>query len=105
MATYIVLCNFTEQGIRNIRDTTNRADGVREMAKNFGITVKDIHWTLGEYDLVASFEGADEASMTAFCLAIAQAGNVRTEMLRAFNREEMKGVLARLAQTRTAVPA
>ena len=96
MATYIVLSNFTEQGIRNVRGTTDRADAVREMARKFGVTVKDIYWTLGAYDVVTVFEGADEASITALSLAIGQAGNVRTQMLRAFNKEEMKGVLAKL---------
>lgn len=105
MATYIVLSNFTDQGIRSIRETTNRADAVREMAKKFGVNVKDIYWTLGEYDIVTVFEAADEASVTAFSLAIAQAGNVRTQMLRAFNKEEMKGVLSKLTQAREAVPA
>lgn len=105
MATYIVLNTFTEQGIRTIRETTNRADAVREMARKFGVTVKDIYWTLGEYDVVAIFEAADEASITAFSLAIGQAGNVRTQMLRAFNKDEMKGVIAKLAKARETTPA
>jgi len=105
MATYIVLNTFTEQGIRTVRETTNRADAVREMARKFGVTVKDIYWTLGEYDVVAIFEAADEASITAFSLAIGQAGNVRTQMLRAFNKDEMKGVIAKLAKARETAPA
>ncbi len=105
MATYIVLNTFTDQGIRNVRETTKRADAVREMARKFGVTMKDIYWTLGEYDVVAIFEAADEASVTALNLAIAQAGNVRTQMLRAFNRDEMKGVIAKLAQAKEKVPA
>lgn len=105
MATYIVLNTFTEQGIRTIRETTNRADAVREMARKFGVTVKDIYWTLGEYDVVAIFEAPDETSITAFSLAIGQAGNVRTQMLRAFNKDEMKGVIAKLAKARETAPA
>jgi uncharacterized protein with GYD domain len=105
MATYIVLNNFTEQGIRTIKDTTNRADAVRDMAKKFGVTVKDIYWTLGSYDVVAIFEAPDESSITALTLAIGSAGNIRTQMLRAFNKEEMKGILGKLAQAKVAVPA
>lgn len=105
MATYIVLCNFTDQGIRTVRDTVQRADAVRELARKFGVTVKEIYWTLGEYDLVAQFEAADEASLTALGLAIGQAGNIRTRSMRAFNKDEMKGVLAKLAQVREATPA
>ena len=106
MATYIVLSSFTEQGIRNVKETTTRADAVRELAKKFGVTVKEIYWTLGTYDVVTIFEAQDEQAVTAFALAIGAAGNVRTQMLRAFNREEMKNVLNKMAAaTREPVPA
>jgi uncharacterized protein with GYD domain len=97
MATYIVLSSFTDQGVRNVKDTTKRSDAVREQTKKFGVTMKDIFWTLGRYDVVAIFEAPDDASMTAFGLALGAAGNVRTQTLRAFSREEMNGVLAKLA--------
>ena len=96
MATYIVLNSFTDQGIRSVKDSTKRADAVRELAKKFGVTVKEIFWTLGSYDVVAIYDAPDDASMTAFGLAIGAAGNVRTQTLRAFSREEMNGVLAKL---------
>lgn len=105
MATYIVLNTFTEQGIRTVKDTVSRADAVRETARKFGVTVKEIYWTLGAYDVVALFEANDEASITAFALALGSQGNVRTQMLRAMNRDEMRGVLAKMAQAREAVPA
>jgi uncharacterized protein with GYD domain len=105
MATYIVLNTFTEQGIRTIKDTVSRADAVRDVARKFGVTLKDIYWTLGEYDVVALFEANDDASMTAFTLALGAQGNVRTQMLRGLNREEMRAVLAKMAQAREAVPA
>lgn len=97
MATYIVLTNFTDQGVRGAKETTKRADGVKEMAKKFGITVKEFYWTLGSYDVVAIFDAPDDASITALGLAIAAGGNVRTQTLRAFSRDEMNGVLAKLA--------
>lgn len=97
MATYIVLNSFTDQGIRGVKDTTKRADAVRELAKKFGVTAKEFYWTLGSYDVVAIYDAPDDASMTAFGLAIGAAGNVRTQTLRAFSREEMNGVLGRLA--------
>jgi len=97
MATYIVLTTFTDQGIHNVKDTTKRADGVKELAKKFGVTAKEFFWTLGTYDVVAIFEAPDDASMTALGLAIGAAGNVRTQTLRAFSREEMNKVLAKLA--------
>lgn len=97
MATYIVLNSFTDQGIRSVKDSTKRADAVRELAKKFGVTAKEFYWTLGSYDVVAIYDAPDDASMTAFGLAIGAAGNVRTQTLRAFSREEMNGVLAKLA--------
>jgi uncharacterized protein with GYD domain len=97
MATYVVLTNFTDQGIRSVKDTTKRADAVKETAKKFGVTAKEIFWTLGSYDVVAIFEAPDDVSMTALGLALGSAGNVRTQTLRAFSREEMNGVLAKLA--------
>ncbi len=97
MATYIVLTTFTDQGIRNAKDTTKRADAVRELAKKFGVTAREFFWTLGSYDVVAIFEAPDDSSMTALGLAIGAQGNVRTQTLRAFSREEMNRVLAKLA--------
>jgi uncharacterized protein with GYD domain len=58
--------------------------------------MRDIYWTLGAYDLVCVLEAKDEASLTAFNLALAQQGNVRTQSLRAFNAAEMDQVLAKL---------
>jgi len=97
MATYIVLSSFTDQGIRNVKETAKRADAVKELAKKFGATAKEFFWTLGNYDVVVIFEAPDDASMTALGLAIGAGGNVRTQTLRAFSREEMNGVLAKLA--------
>jgi uncharacterized protein with GYD domain len=96
MATYIVLTNFTEQGIRNVKDTTKRADAAKELAAKFGVTMKDFYWTLGSYDVVLVCEAQDDAALTAFGLAVGSAGNVRTQTLRAFTRDEMNGVLAKL---------
>ena len=97
MATYIALVNFTDQGIRKVKETTKRADAARKMAKKFGVSVKEFFWTLGSYDLVMIFEAPDDASMTAFGLAIGEKGNVRTQTLRAFSKEDMDKILRKLA--------
>ena len=97
MATYIVLTSFTDQGVRTVKDTAKRADSVKEQAKKFGVTAKEFYWTLGSYDVVAIFEAPDDASMTALGMTIGAGGNVRTQTMRAFSREEMNGVLAKLA--------
>jgi uncharacterized protein with GYD domain len=97
MATYIVLSSFTDQGIRSVKDTTKRADAVRELSKKMDITTKEIYWTVGEYDVVAIFDAPDDASMTALCLALGTQGNVRTQTMRAFSRDEMGKILSKLA--------
>lgn len=96
MATFITLGTFTDQGIRNVKDTVKRADMVREAAKKAGVEMKNIMWTLGNYDLVVTFEAPDDAAMTSFALAVGAAGNVRTQTLRAFDRDEMTAILARM---------
>jgi uncharacterized protein with GYD domain len=97
MATYIVLANFTEQGIRNVKDSPQRADAFKEMAKKTGATVKDVFWTLGQYDVVAIVEAPDDVSMTAIGLGTGKLGNVRTQTLRAFSAAEMKNILSKMS--------
>ena len=96
MPTYIVLSNFTDQGIRNIKDTTKRADAVRETARKMGIETKSLYWTVGKYDVVATFEAPDDASITALALSLGSAGNVRTQTLRAFTKEDVAGILEKI---------
>jgi hypothetical protein len=65
MATYIMLGSFTDQGIRNVKDTTKRADAVKESAKKFGVNMKEICWTMGQYDMVVTIEAPDDAGVFA----------------------------------------
>lgn len=96
MGTYIALMNFTDQGMRSVKETTKRAEAVMEAAKMFGASMPQIYWTLGQYDLVAVIEAQDEESATAFALAIGSAGNVRGQTLRAFSKDEMNGILGKM---------
>lgn len=96
MAKYIALASFTEQGIRNVKDTVTRADAVREAARKYGCEMSQIYWTLGSYDLVTIIDAQDESSATAFAMAIGSAGNIRTQTLRAFSRDEMSAILGKL---------
>jgi len=96
MTTYVVLAKFTDQGIRTVKETTKRADAAKELAGRFGVKMREIYWTQGQYDLVTLCDGNDEASITAFGLALSSAGNVRFETMRAFTRDEMNAVLAKL---------
>jgi uncharacterized protein with GYD domain len=96
MATYIMLGSFTDQGIRNVKDTTKRAENIKAAAKKLGITVKEIYWTLGQYDTALIADAPDEATMTAFGLTAGSQGNVRTQTLRAFSPEEMGRILSHI---------
>ena len=96
MSTYIALGTFTDQGLRTVKDTTKRADLVRESAGKFGVKMREIFWTQGQYDIVTLLEAQDETAVSAFGLAVAGAGNVRFQTLRALTRDEMNAVLQKL---------
>jgi uncharacterized protein with GYD domain len=96
MITFISLCTFTDQGIRTIKESTKRADMVMDAASKFGSKMTHLYWTQGQYDLISIIEAPDDASATAFGLAIASAGNVRMQTLRAFHRNEMNSILGKL---------
>lgn len=96
MLNYVVLASFTDQGLKNIKDTTKRADAAKEAASKFGVKMTEIYWTQGQYDLVTLCQGQDEAAMAAFGLALSSQGNVKFQTLRAFTRDEMNGILSKL---------
>lgn len=96
MATYIALVNFTEQGVRHIRQTTERAKELVAAGAHSGVIVKDIYWTLGAYDAVFTAEAADDETVTAFALSMGSLGNIRTQTLRAFSADEMKKILEKI---------
>jgi uncharacterized protein with GYD domain len=96
MPTYIVLGNFTDQGIRTIKDTPKRMEGVKAIGKQHGVTVTQMYWTLGQYDVVAVLEAPDDTAITAFGLSVGMVGNVRTQTLRAYSSDDMKGILGAL---------
>ncbi len=97
MATYVVLSTFTEQGIRSVKQTTKRADAARAAAKEVGVNMREVLWTQGQYDIVSIIEAPDETAVAAFGLSLAGAGNVRSQTLRAFTRDEMEKILSKVA--------
>jgi uncharacterized protein with GYD domain len=100
MATFIILASFTEQGLRNVKDTLKRTEAFKEAAGKFGVSVKEVYWTLGQFDMLAAVEGPDDVSVTALTLAMSVMGNIRTQTLRAFEAEEMQLILDKMASTR-----
>ena len=96
MATYVVLTKFTDQGIRSAKDSPKRAEAFKKMAETFGVTVRELFWTQGRYDIVTIVEAPDEISATALNLSISALGNVRTESLRAFSAAEMMTIVNKM---------
>ena len=93
MPHYIALVSFTDQGIRDVKNSVKRLDTVEKIAAKHKIHVRDIHWTMGKYDLIVTFEASDDAAMSAFTLENAHLGNVRTETFRAYTREEFANII------------
>ena len=95
MPTYVTLANFTDQGIRNIKESPDRLGAFKAMAEKLGISIKSVHYTVGSYDIVTVVEGSDEAVTTAL-LKLGSLGNIRTQTLRAFSADEMKAIITKL---------
>src|SRR5262245_51449994 len=97
MATYIALLQYTDQGIRNVKDTPKRAAAAAEAASKMGVKLTDIFWTLGQYDAAFVAEAPDDETMTALMLKVASLGNVKSQTLRAFRAKEMEALLQKSA--------
>jgi uncharacterized protein with GYD domain len=95
MPTYVVLLNFTDEGIRTVKETIQRADGAVERAQQQGGSLQ-VYWTVGSYDLVGILEAPDDETATAFLLDVGTRGAVRTTTLRAYDRDQMSGIIQRL---------
>jgi uncharacterized protein with GYD domain len=95
MPTYVTLANFTDQGIRNVKDSPERLGAFKAMAEKLGVSIKSVHYTVGSYDVVTVVEGSDEA-VTTVLLKLGSLGNIRTQTLRAFSAEEMKKMISKM---------
>jgi uncharacterized protein with GYD domain len=96
MPTYVTLSNFTEQGMKNIKDTAKRAEAFKKAAKEAGITIKEILWTQGQYDIVTVLEAPDEITASALALSVGKLGNITGQTLRAFTATEMEKILQKV---------
>jgi uncharacterized protein with GYD domain len=79
-----------------VKQTTERAKVATAEAEKLGIKIKDIYWTLGQYDALAIAEAPDAESIMAWALGIGSLGNIRTQTMRAFSAEEMSRVLPKI---------
>jgi len=96
MATYVILIQFTDQGIRNIKDTVKRGDAAIAEAEKMDMKIVDEFWTMGAYDGVVTLEAPNDETVSAFILKIGSLGNVKGHTLRAFRRSEMENILAKI---------
>ncbi len=96
MPHYVLLVNWTDQGIRNVKETVHRVEAADALQQKHGLNLEQIYWTVGPYDIVAFGEAPDDESVSAFTLELGSGGNVRTTTLRAYDQEEMSSILGRL---------
>ena|SRR5271155_4857254 len=96
MAAYCVLGTFTEQGVRNAKDSPKRADAFKAMAKKCGATVKELYWAQGQYDVVTILEAPDDLAVTSLSLSLGALGNIRTQTLRLFSPADMKTIIEKM---------
>jgi len=97
MATYIALLQYTDQGVRNFKETTRRAAAAKDAAAKLGVKFNELFWTLGHYDLAIVAEAPDDETITALMLKLAALGNVKSQTLRAFRPNEMEAILSKAA--------
>jgi uncharacterized protein with GYD domain len=95
MAAFISLLNFTEQGVKNFRSSPDRSEAFKAMAKKMGVTVKDIYWTIGAYDIVLIMDAPDDETVAALMISLGSLGNVKTQTLRAFDSIQLKKIISK----------
>lgn len=97
MVTYLMLLNWTDQGIKNVKDSPKRLDGVKKLAKDLGGEVKSFYMTLGAYDLVLIVEVPNNDKLASFALKLGSLGNVRSTTLRAFSEDDYRRIIGGLS--------
>lgn len=96
MSAYVLLCNFTDQGVRGIKEMPNRRAAAREAGKKLGVDIRAGYLALGKYDLIIHAEAASDEAMAKFVLSVASKGNVRTTTVRVFPEAETDKIIAAL---------
>ena len=88
MPTYLVLVNFTDQGVRGVKEIPDRQNKSRETARLFGVERKQVWMTFGPYDFVHLYEAPSDEAMARFVMTLGSFGNVRTTVMRAWDESE-----------------
>jgi uncharacterized protein with GYD domain len=96
MPTYISLVQFTDKGIQAAKETTQRVADWATKVQSTGVSIKQMYWTLGQYDQVCVFEAPDDETAASVLLAADMLGNIRSQTMRAFTASEMEKILAKV---------
>jgi uncharacterized protein with GYD domain len=96
MPTYVMLVNWTDQGIRNIADGPKRVDAAKALLKDMGGEFRSLYMTMGQYDLVGVYDAPDDAVAARFTLMLGKTGNVRTNSMKAFPEQAFRGIATSL---------
>ena len=95
MATYVVLIDWTQQGVEHFKDSVDRYEAARSQFEEMGVRFKDVYWTLGSHDIVSIVDAPDSETLAAALLKLGSQGNLRTTTLRALSADEMRSVIAK----------
>lgn len=93
MAKYVLLGNWTDQGVRDVKNTVKRSRAAREAFAAMGVNAREWFFTLGQYDVVLTVEAPDDETLTRATLSLAIQGNLRTTTMRGFGEKEMESLL------------
>jgi uncharacterized protein with GYD domain len=96
MGTYVLLCNYTDQGIRAVKDSPKRRAAARDMGKTLGVEVKNSYLAMGTYDVILVVEAASDEALAKWVLSLGSKGNVRTTTIKVFPEAEMDKILSAL---------
>ncbi len=96
MAHYVLLLNWTDQGVKNAKETVKRAAQARQLVEKASGRVNQCYWTLGSHDLIITAEAPDDETITAISIKLAMLGNVKTQTMRAFTETEMEKILQKV---------
>lgn len=96
MSTYMLLCNYTDQGVRTIKEVPKRRAAARELGKKLGVDIKTGYLAMGTYDLIIHAEATDDEAMAKFLLSMGALGNVRTTTVKVFSEPEFDKIIAAL---------
>jgi len=96
MTTYVMLLNWTDQGVRAVNESPRRYDAAKKLLEEMGGRITAFHMTMGEYDMVVTYEAPDDAVAARFTLLLGKQGNVRTKTLKAFPEQAYREIIASL---------